>query len=461
MYLDQIEKLVDVLQFLIEQMPDEETALLDKTALEFCSNKFTGLVTYLEKKNFEDSKKERLKTEKKEFLHEERLEIDFDDQENEETEFLNEVCGEGITEDDVCDDEDNIDDNDEVGEPFEADFEKYPPGPSLSKAPVKIKIKKEEEEIDTIFRCILCEEDFVELNDLELHDSHLHVKEGRFQCKDDCNFNAEDKKSLVKHFAEVHKDLDTFSCPDCDELFFTIKDLTQHLRKLHSFEIPPRTCPLCNETFPYQKKFYHHINNEHGKLRKCPQCGQDYTSKGKLRTHIKMVHEKASHTCEICGIVFKAEKNYKVHLMIHKNEEKSVKCPECDKCYYTIHELRRHQLIHKEKRYLCSQCDYTTVSRNILKRHVNTVHSDVRNFKCPTCGDAFKTKTTMEHHQISRHQDVRNFECDVCGKRFKKRTHLGTHKRIHTGDYYGSCCGINFVQKWNYKNHVAKFHSNE
>ena len=50
MYLDQIEKLVDVLQFLIEQMPDEETALLDKTALEFCSTKFTGLVSCLEKK---------------------------------------------------------------------------------------------------------------------------------------------------------------------------------------------------------------------------------------------------------------------------------------------------------------------------------------------------------------------------------------------------------------------------
>ena len=195
-------------------------------------------------------------------------------------------------------------------------------------------------------------------------------------------------------------------------------------------------------------------------LKMWPSCDKFYRSKAHLRNHMNNVHEKSLFTCNICGVKRTNKFNLKIHVMKHNIAEKTIKCEVCDKYFYTDHERRHHSRIHNKDRYMCSQCDYTSVSRDNLKRHLKSVHSDERNFTCGTCGLTFKALNDLRRHEII-HTGIRNYECEICGKKFKTLTHLYTHKRIHTATYAGSCqlCGKNFVQMWNYRNHMLKHHS--
>ena len=51
MYLDQIEKLVDVIQFLVGQITDEEAASLDRSVLSDCNDKLSDLLRNLDESN--------------------------------------------------------------------------------------------------------------------------------------------------------------------------------------------------------------------------------------------------------------------------------------------------------------------------------------------------------------------------------------------------------------------------
>ena len=46
----------------------------------------------------------------------------------------------------------------------------------------------------------------------------------------------------------------------------------------------------------------------------------------------------------------------------------------------------------------CEQCDYLTVRKSNLERHVMTVHGKLRTFECETCGKTFGLKHHLEKH---------------------------------------------------------------
>jgi len=446
MFLDQIEKLTDVLYFLIEQISFDEAADLDKTLLSSCSTKLSDLVRNLDiaQSDISDS----------------TLSINY--LPSEDQTHKQEAEGEEYEED--LEDEDDVKDiteNDENEDNFNEDHKNHPPESISLKTPVKIKIKiKNEKKEGSIYRCMMCEEDYEELDDLENHDLVHHVVDGKFRCKEDCDFITEEKKHLVEHFAVVHQELDVFKCPDCQEMFFEMKDLGIHLLTYHGVDIPKQTCPICRISFACPKKYNSHCRFEHRSARNCEYCNQVYRSKAHLNNHIRFVHKKSTFTCQICGDKIRSEKLFEIHMMKHRNAEKTVQCTVCDKYFYTAHQLKTHSRSHSDDRHLCSQCDYTSASRDTLKRHLKTVHSDVRNFTCGTCGMSFKTLDSLKGHSFT-HTEIRNFECDICAKKFKKNIHLKIHKRIHTATYAGSCqlCGKHFVQMNNFKNHMLKHHS--
>ena len=444
MYLGQIEKLTDVLFFLIDQTSDEELDLLRNG----------NLLYKLSSKLGESSENYAKSPENEECEKYSENNLNFDslktDDENEEVGSDEEV--------EELSKEEKIKEGEMTGSDFSAEFEDEECEPETSKTPVRIKIKKEKKPSSA--KCRICDED---VDDLEKHDVDHHMEGGKFKCEEGCDFISEEKKSLVEHFAIVHKEIDVFKCPDCGEMFFNMKPLANHLIKHHGIDIPLRTCPICMNTFATNAKYRSHLEHQHRTFRKCNQCNKYYRSKGALNAHIKLCHEAPDIACHICGKTTKSKDNFELHMKKHKNEEKTVKCSECDKHFFTNFEMKKHiSRVHKTDRFLCCQCDYSTAANSILKRHIRSVHSDERNFICGTCGAAFKQKISLTQHEVSIHLNQRNFECEVCGKKFKRSSNLGTHRRIHTGDYAASCekCGKQFVQNCNYKLHKLKCFAN-
>lgn len=106
--------------------------------------------------------------------------------------------------------------------------------------------------------------------------------------------------------------------------------------------------------------------------------------------------------------------------------QKSFKCPECNKCFNAHYNLTRHM----------------------------PVHTGARPFICKICGKGFRQASTLCRHKII-HTTDKPHKCTICSKAFNRSSTLNTHLRIHNGYKPWICeyCGKGFHQKGNFKNH--------
>ena len=74
-----------------------------------------------------------------------------------------------------------------------------------------------------------------------------------------------------------------------------------------------------------------------------------------------------------------------------------------------------------ENHNICEICKKTFSSKQNLKRHVKTVHDEVREHKCDICGITFVHKMDLEIHFKRIHKNIKAYKCDYCEKRFGKK----------------------------------------
>lgn len=97
----------------------------------------------------------------------------------------------------------------------------------------------------------------------------------------------------------------------------------------------------------------------------------------------------------------------------------------------------------------------------IVRRHVNNVHKNIRNYKCDICEKEFFRLSTRDLHR-NRHFDP-FLQCSYCPKKFKGDLDLRKHELTHTGEkmYFCPVCKQGFTQIWPYYKHMWKIHNIE
>ncbi|KAL9539226.1 hypothetical protein MBANPS3_010393 [Mucor bainieri] len=60
---------------------------------------------------------------------------------------------------------------------------------------------------------------------------------------------------------------------------------------------------------------------------------------------------------------------------------------------------------HVKPRYDCPECDQTFGRSQELKRHQQSCHSDIKNFRCDCCDKAFARKDALKRHEKSKKSD--------------------------------------------------------
>merc|ERR1712150_223937 len=122
------------------------------------------------------------------------------------------------------------------------------------------------------------------------------------------------------------------------------------------------------------------------------------------------------------------------------------------------HIKSKHLKIKKERtrKFKCSNCDATFLTRDHQEYHMNSVHLNLSPYKCDLCPKCFKTSLSLKAHVNQVHLKLKKHKCTHCSTAFYKKNDLEDHlKRKHLG--------MKFSKKWSCsnseKNHLNNSHN--
>ena len=128
------------------------------------------------------------------------------------------------------------------------------------------------------------------------------------------------------------------------------------------------------------------VSEEEREMFHCSQCTKSFTNQSNLLRHMKKDHDTFS--CDICSQLFSKWAQLKKH---------------------------NTQFCHHCMKHIGPQ----------LKRHINSVHKDVR-YSCDKCDKSFERQDTLQRHVKSEHQEIQ-YSCDKCDKSFNGPGNLQRH----------------------------------
>ena len=65
-----------------------------------------------------------------------------------------------------------------------------------------------------------------------------------------------------------------------------------------------------------------------------------------------------------------------------------------------------------------------------LRRHINSVHEQLKNYNCNLCDKAFSTIGTLKKHINIVHKGLKNHSCNLCNKNFGQKINTSKVKKM-------------------------------
>jgi len=226
-----------------------------------------------------------------------------------------------------------------------------------------------------------------------------------------CNFETTRLYIVKQHIESVHEKKKLVKCNLCDYQCYALKSMRKHCTLKHPNPLMPErderglriyTCSHCPFLAKTKNTLNNHIKVFHLQIKKpyeCSECRFGYMSHSELERHIRVEH---SFYCNKCGLQCNNKNDFRAHtLSLHK------------------------------KKYRCGDCDFVSIHKTNLKKHIAITHaSDI--FPCPHQNCTYKTKdpTTMPTHIRNKHESVK-YQCHKCGETFSVRLHFTRHVDEH------------------------------
>ena len=148
-------------------------------------------------------------------------------------------------------------------------------------------------------KCYLCDKDFEDQYDLEMHDMLKHNANNI--CKI-CGNTFSQPVTLQAHFRSVHEGVKKYSCHLCGKCFSYSGAKSKHIASVHE-GIKNHACNLCDKAFSTARDLKKHISGVHDGVKNyaCDQCGKSFNQPQHLKTHISHVHHGLrNHPCSFC-----------------------------------------------------------------------------------------------------------------------------------------------------------------
>ena len=144
---------------------------------------------------------------------------------------------------------------------------------------------------------------------------------------------------------------------------------------------------------------------------------------------IKELSAKTNFVCDECGKNLSSKQKLTCHKITHHNMGDKKLCTECDfQTGYKDVLMKHIDTSHKNIRYQCDQCDYKATQKGSLKIHKGAQHDGVT-FTCENCGKVFKLYSTLAKHIEYKHGE-RKYKCEECDYIAGQSNHLKAHTSV-------------------------------
>ncbi|XP_076008865.1 zinc finger protein ZFAT isoform X2 [Genypterus blacodes] len=244
-----------------------------------------------------------------------------------------------------------------------------------------------------------------------------HTKEHLHYCSQ-CSYSSITKSSLKRHLIQKHSGL-LLPCPkpDCKYATPDKYKLQAHLRT-HQEQGKTVACPVCNQSYP-EHRLKSHMKTSHpdtdlgsGKglmtkrAEKCPYCDSYFIKNSSdFQQHIWAHQGLKPYRCSVCDYAGRSKSNLKTHMNRHSTERSHL-CDLCGKKFKSKVTLKSHRLSHSEegKQFHCLECDYTSVAKPALLRHMEQ-HAEFKPFRCAHCHYSCNIAGPLKRHYSKKHPD--------------------------------------------------------
>ena len=162
----------------------------------------------------------------------------------------------------------------------------------------------------------------------------------------------------------------------------------------------------------------------------CEKCDYKTAKKELMRQHKLVKHSRTANKCSACSYTHYYKNQVRKHFnQVHLNIKR--KCKNSIQMTSLIMDCKNGE---KEKceemghnKFFCKQCDYFSLTKRSLQRHIKTKHEGLR-FNCHLCDFVSKAKRTLRSHTSFAH-DGEVFRCEQCGRFSNSNKALKDHLR--------------------------------